>query len=344
MRNLHRQVAQPLDDDTIYIYGLVDPRTEFVRYVGKARDPKRRYAGHLIPSQLKKVNHRTCWLRGLLAEGLKPTMIIIEKVKKSEWKESERKWIAYYRNIPNYPALTNICDGGEGIDGYVATEEVRRRIADSHRGVPMPAGHGEKVRAAHKGRKHTEQSRANMSRGGQERWNKLSEKDKQKWIVDLHSHRKRRGTNHSQFMGVTLVHNKYWSASASVNGIKKYIGSFEFEEDAAHARDKYVLKHIGENAVLNFPRAEYGNDIVIEKPKNRQFGPRALAANSTSGYKGVHWHKQALKWQAGVCYQGRYFSAGMFKDKFEAARAHDRKAIELFGDKAVLNFARSSYD
>jgi hypothetical protein len=34
----------------------------------------------------------------------------------------------------------------------------------------------------------------------------------------------------------------------------------------------------------------------------------------------------------------------MFKDKVEAAKAHDRKAIELFGDSAKTNFPRSDYE
>ena len=343
MRNLHQQVAQPLDDDTIYIYGLVDPVTEYVRYVGKARNPKRRYAGHLIPSQLKHVNHRTCWLRGLLTDGLKPSMIILAKVKKSEWQDAERMWIAHYRNIPNYPTLTNICDGGEGIDGYVASEDVRRKRSERQKGFTHTPSSKAKISAAHKGRQHTEKARENMSNGRKEWWKSLPKEEQDAQMDVLHSHRKRKGTNYSRFIGVTLVHNKYWKASAFVDGKARYIGSFEFEDDAAHARDRYVLKYIGENVVLNFQRAEYENDIVIEKPKNRKFGPRSLAVNSTSGYKGVHWHKQAKKWQAGVCYQEKYVSAGMFKDKVEAAKAHDRKAIELFGDSAKTNFSRSDY-
>ena len=145
----------------------------------------------------------------------------------------------------------------------------------------------------------------------------------------LHSSRKRHGSNHSRFIGVTLAQNKYWTATAFANGKKIYIGTFKIEEDAAHARDRYILKNIGEDVVLNFPRFSYSNDVETDKPKNRRYGPRPPSANNKSGYKGVYWNNQSLKWHASVFYQGKNISAGMFVDKIDAARAHDRKAIEL---------------
>ena len=77
-------------------------------------------------------------------------------------------------------------------------------------------------------------------------------------------------------------------------------------------------------------------------------GNQKLAKNNTSGYKGVHWHNQALKWQAGVfkkeILKRKYHSCGLFDDKIDAARAYDRKAIELFGDFARTNFSRADYE
>jgi len=44
------------------------------------------------------------------------------------------------------------------------------------------------------------------------------------------------------------------------------------------------------------------------------------------------------KWQAAITCKGERFHVGLFRDEVEAARARDKKAIELFGEFARLNF------
>jgi len=55
-----------------------------------------------------------------------------------------------------------------------------------------------------------------------------------------------------------------------------------------------------------------------------------------SGYKGVI--RNGDKWVFRVKHRGRTYRQGGFDDPAEAARARDRKAIELFGPYAWLNF------
>ncbi len=43
-------------------------------------------------------------------------------------------------------------------------------------------------------------------------------------------------------------------------------------------------------------------------------------------------------WYARVGCHGERFCLGRFKDEIEAARARDRKAVEVFGESARLNF------
>ena len=57
-----------------------------------------------------------------------------------------------------------------------------------------------------------------------------------------------------------------------------------------------------------------------------------------SQYKGVRFDKRRKKWIAEITYKGRKHYLGAFDDEIDAAKAYDRKAVELFGQFARLNF------
>jgi len=63
-------------------------------------------------------------------------------------------------------------------------------------------------------------------------------------------------------------------------------------------------------------------------------------ADSYSWYKGVFYDKRNHKWQAVCKYEGRPIWVGYFDSEAEAARAYDRKAVELWGEFARVNFPR----
>lgn len=56
----------------------------------------------------------------------------------------------------------------------------------------------------------------------------------------------------------------------------------------------------------------------------------------SSGFVGVY--PRGDKWEAGITSRGRHYYLGRFDDIIEAARARDRKAYELHGEFASLNF------
>jgi hypothetical protein len=58
----------------------------------------------------------------------------------------------------------------------------------------------------------------------------------------------------------------------------------------------------------------------------------------SSRFKGPCWDKSRQKWIVIIRYEGRNMQIGRFDDEVEAARAYDRKAYELFGEYAWLNF------
>jgi hypothetical protein len=58
----------------------------------------------------------------------------------------------------------------------------------------------------------------------------------------------------------------------------------------------------------------------------------------TSRFKGVYRDGRTGKWLARICLKYKQIHIGCFNDEVEAARAYDRKARELFGAFAYLNF------
>ena len=58
----------------------------------------------------------------------------------------------------------------------------------------------------------------------------------------------------------------------------------------------------------------------------------------TSKYKGVSWNKRERRWQARIESSGKTIHIGNFTNELKAAEAYDRKAKELFGEFACINF------
>jgi hypothetical protein len=77
--------------DPYYLYGLVDPRTKVLRYIGKTKNPANRYSQHC--NSYKHSEKRTPvveWIGELANEGLKPDMIFL--VKRTNWIFGRGDW------------------------------------------------------------------------------------------------------------------------------------------------------------------------------------------------------------------------------------------------------------
>lgn len=95
-----------------FIYAIRDMITGNIVYIGKSNQPTERFKSHL---RSRRFRHQKSSLE----------LVILECTSLADWKECERKWIAFGRSS-NYP-LTNLLDGGDGQTGCIT--EVSNRNA-----------------------------------------------------------------------------------------------------------------------------------------------------------------------------------------------------------------------
>lgn len=159
------QSPQRKTPQTTFIYVLIDPETNEIRYVGKSNNPKQRLWRHLKKTRENEDCYRTRWINDLKSRDLKPHMEIIEEVPFDQWPERERYWIAYYREQGCH--LTNTFEGGIGPGTH--TPETRAKIGAAHRGKtgrkmpPFSEEHRYKISLAKKGTKASEETKVKQS-------------------------------------------------------------------------------------------------------------------------------------------------------------------------------------
>jgi hypothetical protein len=72
---------------------------------------------------------------------------------------------------------------------------------------------------------------------------------------------------------------------------------------------------------------------------------RGKNKNNSHGYKGIKFdgRRRLAPWQAYIGHLGKRIYLGNYATAEEAARAYDKKALEIFGEFAVLNFPENNY-
>lgn len=146
------------------IYGLIDPVTRQLRYIGKSQRGLLRPQQHSMPSYLGGNTHKNNWVKSLLSMGTKPEIVIIQEFDSPDiLSQAEIHWISYFRDL-GCP-LTNHCRGGNGFTGRHG-EEARRKISEAGRrpmsqaskdnlsrlkkGVPLTEAHKQALRVPHR--------------------------------------------------------------------------------------------------------------------------------------------------------------------------------------------------
>jgi len=116
---------------------------------------------------------------------------------------------------------------------------------------------------------------------------------------------------------------------------------------------RYARRYVGRKAVymhreiMNAPAGMQIDHINGNGLDNRKVNLRLCNCSqnqrnarkrkkTTSRFKGVSWNNN--RWRARIYFNGEQITIGRFKSELEAAKAYDKKAVELFGEFANPNF------
>ncbi len=124
----------------------------------------------------------------------------------------------------------------------------------------------------------------------------------------------------------------YYAARSSPvkNGKQKTIRMHRFLLDVNDS--KLQIDHI-DHDTLNNCRSNIRTATHSQNQSNR-FSKN----NSTSKYLGVSWSSLCNKWRSVIRKNKKDMHIGLFSNEIEAALAYDKKALELHGEFANLNF------
>lgn len=174
------------------VYGLVDPRTGDLRYVGKSSSGMTRPHHHLSAGARKRNTHLGHWLAELYGDiGRGPAILVLRECSCNEEALSgEIELIARFRGCDF--DLVNATDGGQGSLGRPVTQKTREavgrasrnrvytpemlaRLKESHKHVKPPEMTPErKARMIAKltGRKQSQEERAKKSEASKLVWSR----------------------------------------------------------------------------------------------------------------------------------------------------------------------------
>jgi hypothetical protein len=146
--------------------------------------------------------------------------------------------------------------------------------------------------------------------------------------------------NRTGYIGVRFYEGQQRPYESRVN--QTTVGYYRTAEEAALKHDEYKKEIYGEDnkfVKLNFPEGipECVKKVIEESRTTRL----PMRKNNTSGYFGMSYEKSRPKkpWRACINHKGKLVYVGNFVTKEIAARARDKKAVELYGENYPrLNF------
>jgi len=148
-----------MDSRKVWIYGLIDPRDNEVKYIGKTFRLERRFKDHLNG---KGNTLKTAWIKKLKKSNLIPELFILDETNIKNCDSLEIYWISQMKTWGF--SLKNMTNGGDGSYGvkpwnkglkdvFHHTEESKKKMSIGRKGMNTWS----------KGMKHTEESKQKMS-------------------------------------------------------------------------------------------------------------------------------------------------------------------------------------
>lgn len=101
--------------------------------------------------------------------------------------------------------------------------------------------------------------------------------------------------------------------------------------------EELQIDHINHNGIDNRKR---NLRICTQSQNNRS--QRSWQKKTSSKYKGVCWNNYSGKWKTQIRLNNKEIHIGYYANEINAALAYDKKAEELFGKFAYLNFKGGS--
>ena len=167
----------------VFIYFLIDPRDNAVKYVGKTFRLNRRFRDHLNEKCNTK---KTAWIKNLKKSGLLPEILKIEVTNEIECDFWERYWISQLKSWGF--VLTNMTNGGDGSYGvepwnkgvvgvFKHSEQSKKKMSDYRKKHTVGEENGfyGKTHSDENKKKWSEQRRG--SKWNKKQWDKLGGKN-----------------------------------------------------------------------------------------------------------------------------------------------------------------------
>lgn len=140
---------------------------------------------------------------------------------------------------------------------------------------------------------------------------------------------------------LTLLNEHKWNLARNYRGIQYAKRNNKGKTTYMHrvvmnAPDGMQVDHINGNGLDN----RRSNLRICTNSQNAQNSFKKK--NKSSRYKGVCWRKDDRNWIARITHNRKQICIGRYHDEVSAAQAYDKKAIELFGEFANLNFPKKA--